>query len=200
VHRCVKWLDVVGVVFAVVGIILITRPVFLLRLISPNFLPPMDIPDLAYGLALTMGIIPMTQPFLMATCSHIHWSSFILLRNFMGIILSAAYLTFSGGWVQRSDAPIMMYLTNIALGTFYNLARICKVNAVHEWDQVSPGFAGLMGNLIFTSRIPFMLFFGYIFYGEVITWIDGVGAAVIFISIISIAIVKVKLEIDAENW
>jgi drug/metabolite transporter (DMT)-like permease len=113
--------------------------------------------------------------------------------------VSAAYLTFSGRWTQQGDAPVMVYLTNIALGIFYNIMRICNVNAAYELDQVSSAFTKFMGNLIHTLCIPFMVFYSYIFYGEVLTWIDGVGAAVIFVSIISIAIIKFKLEKDAEN-
>jgi drug/metabolite transporter (DMT)-like permease len=193
--RCISCLDVVGVLFAIVGIVLITRPRFVLSLFFPSRpLPPMDIPDLAYGLALLLAFIHMTSPYLIAIYSHIHWSSYILLRNIIAVLLSVSYLSFTCGWVEGSDAPVMTYLTNLVMGFFYNIVRVTELLALYELDQLGPGFAGFMVNLIYTLYIPLMVFFGYILYGEMITWIEGVGAAIILVTIISLTIVKFRLE------
>ena len=72
-RRCIPLTQVMTVVFALVGAILITRPNFLFHHSDHD---PLKYPNLfrAYGIAFVAGILAGMQYIFLAFCPNVHWS------------------------------------------------------------------------------------------------------------------------------
>ena len=72
-RRCIPVTQVITVVFALVGAVLITRPNFLFHHSEHD---PLKYPNLfrAYGIAFIAGILAGMQYIFLAFCPNVHWS------------------------------------------------------------------------------------------------------------------------------
>ena len=166
-----------------------------------------------YLLALLSGIPRASYSFVLGYYSHIHWSTYVASRTFFVGLFTLFYFCLTHGWTAKNasnaEASISSYdgpndhstyigfqplwismMAALLTGPIGCICRVTQVFGCHELEDYAPGCAGIVGNLIHACQVPLTAFYAFLFYGEIMTPLNMVGAALVTLSIVTIAIAK----------
>merc|ERR1719193_2167538 len=73
-RKCVKVVDIIGVLIAAVGLIMLTKPSFILPSETPEIASNLGYFCAAYG-----GLTTMILPFVLGYFTYVHWSNFLCI-------------------------------------------------------------------------------------------------------------------------
>jgi len=219
-RKCVKIIDIFGVVIAAVGIILLTKPSFILPSEQPEIANSIGYLCAAYG-----GFATMVLPFVLGHFNYVHWTNFLCVGVSCTGVISALYLTVAG-WdlptppsnpssiastpsslsssslvsLFTSSSPSSssaMSSTSIIAATLVGLIttvyRICQIFACNELESLGIGMAGLLGNVFNAGIIPFTSLLALAFFSEELGEIEAIGASLLFFAIVIITVAKFRI-------
>ena len=75
-------------------------------------------------------------------------------------------------------------------GVLTNVFRVASVFGCQELEKFGAGCAGVIGNILYAEYIANMAIFDYLFFGEVMTEVELIGAIVIGGAVIGVTLVK----------
>ena len=202
-RRCVLVIDVVCVITAGIGSILVTKPSFfpfssfssssLASAAAVSSSPPWW----ATAGAFAIGLNSTTQPFVFGHFSRVHWSNYMVVRIPCSIVVCVAVFSISGGNDDnQSTTTTSLSITSIVdcveIGVLATIYRVAVIVASAELESLDVGTAGLVGNFFMAADIPTTALLSWAFFHERLEVSEAVGATFIFVSIAVVTIVDSK--------
>ena len=89
-----------------------------------------------------------------------------------------------------SSIPWSSLGAGISIGVLTNVFRVASVFGCQELEAFSVGCAGVIGNILYAQYIANMTIFAYLFFGEVLTRVELIGAIVIGGAVVGVTLVK----------
>ena len=155
-------------------------------------------------------------PFVIGHFPNVHWSSYLAVRTFLSLPVSVIYLSTTGGWTSPSTTTMLTTTTTMArssldgattistsspipwislgagvsIGVLSNVSRVASVFGCQELEAFGAGCAGFIGNILHAEYIATMAIFAYLFFGEVVTRVELIGAIVIGGAVVGVTLVK----------